>query len=329
MGADPHRYSGMPSLLRRDAVEAGCWGLVEGVARSLRNGALIEAEIATKDDGPFVCPACHSDAVVKKCAEKRDHFAHHAPLTPVLGRGESALHLDCKREICDALAARFPDGKWEVEREIPATPRLGISRVVPDISGRVGEQRLAIEIQVSALTIPKVLRRISVYTRRAIPMLWVIPLTENVAPGFLFRPRLYERYLHSLYFDRAYYWLRGMGSRVIPIHFSRASRYIDTTEWYDVDAGEERFAGGYEKPYKVIRTALPAPPIDVVEAFKRHERGAFTPDNERKAVPASLLWLDTLPRWWSSAEERMSVRRVQGKSTEHEAMAPGAVPQAG
>src|SRR5690625_7561282 len=61
---------------RREAEEVGCFGLIGGAARTLHTGELVYAAGCTKADGPFYCGTCYSDAVVRKCTEKRDHFAH-------------------------------------------------------------------------------------------------------------------------------------------------------------------------------------------------------------------------------------------------------------
>jgi len=49
--------------LERQAEEVGCWGLVGGIAKSLRTNHECYASSATKDDGPFYCPDCFSDSV--------------------------------------------------------------------------------------------------------------------------------------------------------------------------------------------------------------------------------------------------------------------------
>ena len=157
---------------RRQAQEAGCFGLFGGWAFSEKLKQDVSAEDSSHEDGPFICRGCLSDAVLRICTEKRDHFAHHSRTSPAIVAGESQLHQDCLREICDALKARFPDGKWDTNREIPANKERGLDKVVPDISGRIGDKRLVIEAQVSFLSIPQIIKRSDVYSKRGIPILW-------------------------------------------------------------------------------------------------------------------------------------------------------------
>ena len=146
-------------IRKREAEEVGCFTLMEGMARNLYTHKAYYASQCTKDDGPFYCPGCKSDVVVRKCAEKKDHFAHSTRLTPAIGSNESELHRSCKEEICELLKEQYPSGKWATERIIPENKELGVSKLQPDISGRINNQRLAIEIQVSRLSITKIVKR--------------------------------------------------------------------------------------------------------------------------------------------------------------------------
>ena len=43
----------------------------------------IRAYEATKADGPFYCPETIEELIIRKCTDKRDHFAYKARLSPV------------------------------------------------------------------------------------------------------------------------------------------------------------------------------------------------------------------------------------------------------
>src|SRR5947209_3116087 len=126
-----------PSEPYRDAASSNCDGLADGWARRLANNQPVRAGAASKSDGPFYCAACHGEVVLRQGAERADHFAHEAADRSAPGALEGALHRACKEEILAALAARHPEGRWEVERTIPARPDRGIAELRPDISGRV------------------------------------------------------------------------------------------------------------------------------------------------------------------------------------------------
>lgn len=279
-----------------EAEEAGCTGLLHGFAVNLHTGARWAASLATRADGPFFCATCFSDVVVRKCAEKVDHFAHVARLSPVFGAKEIALHNACTREICEDLAARFPDGNWAVERPIRPSKDGVIPQLVPDISGRMGNKvPVVVEVQVSALTVPKIIQRTTAYAQRRLSLVWVVPLREPLGAE-PFRPRLYERYFHSIFWGRVYYWWPGMGAIVQPVHYGPTTRLIPVSEWRE--NGEDMSAGGYMRRYKTIKMPVYGPPVHLAESFDSEFRGAFTPDNERKQVPACHIWRDRLDRWW-------------------------------
>lgn len=277
----------------REAEEVGCHGLIRGVARSFHDHMDWDADLAHRRDGPFFCTTCYSDAVLHKCVEKIDHFAHKARLTPVIGAHQMILHNACTSEIHRELSQLHPGGKWGIERAIPENAARGTPKLVPDISGRINGQRVAIEVQVSALTIPKIVQRTRDYAKCQIALVWIVPLSEPL--GTLpFRPRLYERYLHSIFFGRIYYWWAGQGLTVKPVHYGPAKRHIQHREWYE--DGALVTAGGYEATYKTIKTPEYGPDLNISADFIPCKRGTFTPENERKAVPASLIWRDKLPK---------------------------------
>lgn len=288
--------------LTRDAHEVGCYGLVGCMAARNKTGERVHASQVTRADGPFHCPDCLTDAVVRKCTERVDHFAHKARLSPVLARGETALHKACKNEIRDELIARFPDGKWECERVIKPNKEKNTPRLIPDVSGRIDDLPVVIEIQASCLTVSRIIKRAAAYRALNCAILWIVPLKEELGE-LPFRPRLFERYLHTMYFGRTYYWMPGDGLLLRPVHYGVAYRYIDMSEWYEA-GGEHRQAGGYDKPYKIVKMPYCGRRVDIVDHFHWEERGEFVPRNEKKAIPPLYTWQDDLKRWWDEEEQQ-------------------------
>lgn len=294
-GLSPINQMTSHSKLEREAEEVGCFGLVGGAARNLYTRREFLADQCTKNDGPFYCPSCFSDAVLRKCTEKIDHFAHKARLTPVIGPEESNLHSQCKDEILSFLQERFPNGKWEKERVISENKPKRIPELRPDISGRIQDVRIAVEVQASALTVPKIIKRAKDYTARGIALLWVVPLREPLGDR-PFRPRLYERYLHSIYYGRTYYWWRGQGLILRPVHYGPAMRHVEYREW--IENGVQVNGGGYDARYRIVKKPIYGRDVNIADNFVRESRAEFVPDNERKAVPACLIWRDNLGPWW-------------------------------
>ncbi len=284
----------------RDADEIGCYGLVSGFARNLYTHELFSAETCTAEDGPFYCTSCFTDAVVRKCTEKKDHFAHKARLSPVAEGGEGDLHSKCKSEICNALVSLVPDGKWETERTIEANKRLGTPGLRPDISGYIDGRLVAIEVQASVLSISKIVKKTEAYTKWKINTLWIVPLTEELG-SLPYRPRLYERYLHSMYFGRIYYWTLGSGLVLNAVHLGIAGRHVEYREWYE--DGDFKTGGDYFKPYKIIKRPVYGDRVSIFNDFRSDLRPEFTPGNLRKSVPRSYIWRDNLLEWWDFSEE--------------------------
>ena len=272
---------------KRHAEEVGCFGFSDGIAKNLHTHKIFFASTASKTDGPFYCQACFSDAVLRKCIDKKDHFAHKTPLSPVIPKGESDLHFECKTSICEKLSILYPSGKWAVERPIPENKDKNIPALRPDISGRINSHPIAIEVQASSLTIPKIVRRTKSYAKRNIAILWVVPLLNKLA-GSPFRPRQYERYFHSIYYGNTYYWWPGLEESIIPVHYGVAKRYMEYSSWHE--NGELKEAGDYDKAYKVIKTPEIGEPLKIGVDFDFHKRGKFVPENEKKEVPECYIW---------------------------------------
>jgi len=197
------------------------------------------------------------------------------------------------------MRAVEPGGKWEVERRIAKSERRDTPELVPDISGYLGTQPIVIEVQWSTLSLATILKRSTAYFRWRIPVLWILPLTEALTGEF--RPRSFERYLHSMYFGRVYYWRQGNGLHVTPTHYVPVQRWIDTREWIDTEG--EQSAGGFHKMLRVVKTAQSLASIDITRDFLADERDEFRPWNEKRIVPRLWLWRDKLKPWWDEARE--------------------------
>lgn len=285
-----------PADPRIDAVASTCDGVADGWARRLRNDQPVHASHVAREEGPFYCAACHSEVILRQGTERVGHFAHEAPRQLSSGARESALHRACKQEIHAALAAEHPDGRWEVERTIPARAERGIAELRPDVSGRAHGWPVAIEVQASALGIASVLQRTRTYAQRGIHVLWIVPVPAQLADDAI-RPRLHERYFHSMYLGRTYYWWPGLAGSVLPVHYASVTRRVPEAAWFRRGFGPVQ-VGGYEASYRAVKTPSCGPRLQIGRDFSPLRRRSFVPDNERKAVPACQLWFDGLAPWW-------------------------------
>jgi len=90
------------------------------------NGAVLARE-AHRDDGPYHCPQCEEELILKQGRVTLAHFAHFPRSDcTYASEPESAEHLSAKLEIYEALKAQPGVSKLEVERSL--------KEVRPDIS---------------------------------------------------------------------------------------------------------------------------------------------------------------------------------------------------
>lgn len=280
-----------------------CVGLIGRKALKKKDNTAIYADYAKKSDGPFYCPVCLSEAVVRKCTDKVDHFAHKARQSPLMRKKDENLHNKCRDEILQLLKSTYPEGKWEAERKIPANKDKDLREVIPDISGRIGEIPVAIEIQLSPYTVRRIADKAIEYQKRnpKVAVLYIVPLYDELGDE-AFRPRLFEKYLHSMYYGRVYYWTPNSEAKLFPVHYSPARRWIEETTWFDKELQEERCEGGFWLTYRTIKKPEYGQVVDITKDFKRELRKAFEPKNVKKSIPECTIFKDKLKEWWDKEE---------------------------
>jgi len=298
---DGKQMSSLDDKKREDAKNARCAGLIEGYARQTIGNKLVFADNVEKEHGPFYCPECLSEVIIRKCFEKVDHFAHRASQTPVIRKKDSDLHSKCEQVFIEYFQRTYPNGKWETERPIKADVKKGLSEVIPDLSGRiiVGEKAfpVAIEIQKTPYTVNRILKKTTEYYKRGVYVLWIVPLRKKMEEKPI-RPRLFEKFLHGLYFGKIYYWYEELGHQVIPVHFSPTSRWIEPSSWYDRSYGEERSGGGFHYYYRTIKAPKIQSPISIDDSFMFECRDWYWNKRYKKEIPAAYILSHTKSNWW-------------------------------
>lgn len=101
-----------------------------------------------------------------------------------------------------------------------------LREVRPDVSFVVNGQLVAIEIQLSRLTLEKIEGRTKSYARRNIAVLWM-PLFSIELLEARYAPKDWERYLHTMYYGKVYYWFQGL--LVQPVKFED---YLLEPDWW-------------------------------------------------------------------------------------------------
>lgn len=284
-----------------DSQQSRCLGLIKRKALRESDNKTVFAKLVYKSDGPFYCPVCLGEAIVRKCSNKNDHFAHKSRQSPVITRTQKNIHNKCRDQILKHLQTAFPDGKWAAEREIPKNEDRGLKKIIPDISGRINNIPIAIEVQLSPYTIKRISDKLVEYEKRKIAVLYIVPLYNELGDE-PFRPRLYEKYLHSLYFGRVYYWSPASSTKLLPVHYSPAKRWIEETTWFDTDSKEERNEGGFWLTYRTVKKPNFVEPVDIAKDFEKVLKNRFVPQNVKKSIPDCIIFKDKLKSWWDKDE---------------------------
>ena len=239
------------------------------------SGEKVAAWEVERREGPFVCFCCRQTVTLRRGEIKAPHFAHLPPVTCEYGTGESEAHRRCKLALFAGLSSDPRVRKCEMERD------LGTVR--PDVSAYINDVAVAIEVQVSNLSISRIQYRTAEYARKGIYVLW-LPLYAASLREALYSPNPWEQWLHAAYFGRVYYWLEG--TRVLPVHFR---------DYYANVRGRTR---DYQK---LARRKVP---IDgrvamLTDDFRPVSREARA--IKRWSIPPAKLFVDSQPDWYLRA----------------------------
>lgn len=231
---------------------------------ALRDGARVTAWEVEKGAGPYSCPdpdCKNPDLILRKGRKLVHHFSHRARGVCRLG-GESAQHAACKKAIYDAVKALG----LHVELE------YHLGRCRPDILIWGRQALVAVEVQLSALSIEEIIRRTQQYTLLGFYTLWVTPWQPKLTET-RFRPTPWQLWAHAAYFGRVYYWTEG--EMLVPAHFIRET--------------------------KTYRRAVLANPVRVTHLYPT-EREAWSGGDI--TVPKCRIMKDNYQKWWTSTANR-------------------------
>lgn len=229
-------------------------------ARRKSDGRIVTAYLESKANGPFACLQCTDPVILKTGRGRVNHFAHSNPIACKFAEGESDRHRRCKLEIYEALQ-RTPG-----VRDPALEHALG--EVRPDVSATINGVPVAIEVQISSLSVDSITRRTIEYARKGIYVLWLLQWTPKLdAPRYT--PRLWEKWIHAAYFGRAFYWIEGL--TVVSYSFQSHFTTVPKSSWYS-EKGKKMSAGGYSRRSKRYRTAVRGQIFNLATDFVPKER---------------------------------------------------------
>jgi competence protein CoiA len=241
-----------------------------------RSGERVIAWEVTKDDGPFTCPECNHAVRLKKGPVKIHHFAHIPPVECSYGVGESEIHRRAKAAIYHRLLTHPQITKLQLERSL--------GEVRPDISFYFKSIPIAIEVQVSTLSVPEIIQRTEVYTHKGIYVLWTPPLDPRIRQEDRYSLKEWEKFLHALYFGKILYWMTD--DLLQPIVYGPALIEVPLSMWYE-EGGEERSEGGYTYYSRRYRSPRFLAPVRITE-LAPITRKAWR--SETMTIPAARIW---------------------------------------
>ena len=156
------------------------------------------------------------ELILKQGRVKLAHFAHlpYSECT-YAGEPESQQHINTKLEIYEALKSEPGVSKLQVERYL--------KEVRPDMSFSFENRYIAIEVQISPLSLDELIRRTTAYTQKNIYVLWT-PILPMDMFSERYAPKEWEQNIHDLYDGTVYYWskccLNQFSSHFQIIYFS-------------------------------------------------------------------------------------------------------------
>ncbi len=249
-------------------------------AKRKLTGEIVTAYLSSKEDSPFLCPDCSEEVILKTGRRTVNHFAHVNPLACRLGEGESEAHRYCKLEIYESLL-RMPN-VTDAALERP----LAGNR--PDVSAYINGVPVAIEVQISSLSLETIMRRTIAYHQKGIYVLWLLQWKPELDGG-RYVPKLWEKWIHAAYFGRVYYWIQGL--QVVSYTFEPSLKSVPKKTWYAKD-GRRMTGGGYTRRLKRNRTPVRAEMLNLATDFIPKDRYWWQGDGF--AVPDARLFMHRL-----------------------------------
>ena len=229
-------------------------------AKRKSDGLTVNAYFESKVNGPFACLDCNEEVLLKTGRLRINHFAHANPIACKFAEGESEAHRRCKIEIY--LALQNAPGVHDVMLERP------IGTVRPDVSAEIRGVPVAIEVQISSLSLETITKRTIDYAQRGIYVLWLLQWTPQLDRN-RYTPKLWEKWIHAAYFGQVYYWLGGL--TVASYHFDPNFKSIPKKSWYSPN-GEKVAAGGYSRRSRRYRAPVRGETLNLAADFVPKKR---------------------------------------------------------
>lgn len=238
------------------------------------------AENVEKADAPFKCPSCGCETILKKGKVKIHHFAHKPPIFCEYGKGESETHRQCKINIYKELQLIPEVTECELEKNFGS--------VISDIFFVFNDFKIAIEVQISNLTMTQIIERTTKYQQLGISVIWISPFNTKLEEN-IYSPKQWEKWIHATYFGRVYYWIEGLDLQ--GVHFEKYLLWVESYE--DYETGNSY--GGYYKESKRYKTPIFSKKLNLLKDFEINNRKSWESNN--LYIPSCSIWINK-EKWW-------------------------------
>jgi len=250
--------------------------MLRALKKSTGQSAFASSEL--KSNGPFICPECDGEVVLRKGSVRISHFKHKQAVSCDYGQGETPAHRRCKIKIYKALLKEPNVRKAALERSLKTCR--------PDVSAYINDVPVAIEVQISTLSMETIIRRTEEYGRKGIYVLWLLQWTPYL-DSVRYNPRLWEKWIHAAYFGRVYYWIEGLN--VTSYHFEPYYDHIGGSTWRSVK-GSLTSSKSYKKKSKRFRSPIRGKVLNLARDFAPKVREAW--EAKGFVVPAAKLFME-------------------------------------
>lgn len=147
----------------------------------------------------LICPHCKEGMIfVNPYCDIIKHF-RHKNTCPFSTEPESKEHIEMKAFFCNLFGG--------------GTPEVKIGKRIADVV----HDDVVIECQVSPITMKELIERTKDFNKNGYSVGWVFhPKNFMKIDGNVIKPRKVEKFIHSLFYGRVYYFVDG---DVLPVHF--------------------------------------------------------------------------------------------------------------
>ena len=180
-------------------------------------------------------------------------------------------------EIYEALSHESGVTKLALERSLKTNR--------PDVSAYINGVPVAIEVQISTLTMETIIQRTEAYGRMGVYVLWLAQWSPYL-DGVRYSPRLWEKWVHAACFGRVYYWKKGL--EITSYHFDPFFKRVPESSWYE--GREEVTVGGYRRKSKRYRVPVQTGTLNLVKDFHARPRDGW--QGSGFTIPAAKLFIE-------------------------------------